>query len=264
MYASTNVINFAQGEFYMLGGMFAYFALNGLGLPLPFAVLAAILIVTFVGIAFDRLAIRPRRDAGPMSLIIITVGASMVFQSFARHAFGPDEQAIPAFSHGPSLSFLGAAIDRQAIWIWGITFIAVAALTILYSKTKLGAAMRATMENRDAARLMGINTERIVMISFGLAAGLGAIAGIAVMPLTQSVWDGGPGIAVKGFAAAILGGLGGPFAAVAGGVVLGLVESLSIAYLSSTYKDVVALAVLLAVLVLRPQGLFTRSSREKV
>lgn len=264
VYAATNAINFAQGEFYMLGGMFAVFFFSGLGLPLALAALLAVVTITLVGLAFDRLAVRPRRDAGAMTLIIITIGGSMVFQSFARHLFGPDELALPAFSTGASIDFLGATIERQALWIWALTLIAVAALTMLYSRTKLGRAMRASMENREAARLMGIDTDRVVTVSFGLAAGLGALAGIVVAPLTQTAFDVGPAIGVKGFAAAILGGLGNPFAAVAGGIALGLVESLSIAFLPSTYKDVVALAVLLAVLVLRPHGLFSRASREKM
>lgn len=264
VYASTNAINFAQGEFYMLGGMFAVFAFSSLGLPLPLAALLAVVAVMAVGLAFDRVAIRPRRDASPLTLIIITVGGSMVFQSFARHVFGPDEQPLPLFSSGPSLDFAGAAIDRQALWIWGVTLIAVAALSVLYTRTKLGRAMRATMQNREAAKLMGIDTHRVVMISFALAAGFGALAGVVVTPLTQTAFNVGVPVGVKGFAAAILGGLGNPFAAVAGGIVLGLVESLSIAFLSSTYKDVVALAVLLAVLFLRPQGLFSRGGREKL
>ncbi len=130
--------------------------------------------------------------------------------------------------------------------------------------------MRACMQNREAARLMGIDTAWIVMMSFALAAMLGAIGGVAVTPLTQTRFDIGTGIAIKGFAAAVLGGLGNPLAAVAGGLVMGLVESLSIAALStvtqgsSTYKDVIAIAVLLLVLFLRPQGLFVRATKEKV
>jgi len=188
----------------------------------------------------------------------------MVFQSFARHAFGPDERPLPVFTAGPSIDFFGAAIERQTLWIWALTAVAVAALTILYTRTKLGRAMRACMENREAARLMGIDTNRVVTISFGLAAGLGALGGLVVTPLTQTAFNVGPSMGVKGFAAAILGGLGNPLAAVAGGITLGLLESLSIGFLSSTYKDVIALAVLLAVLVLRPEGLFSRASKEKM
>jgi branched-chain amino acid transport system permease protein len=269
VYASTNVINFAQGEFYMLGGMLGVFAFRTLGLPLLLAVPASVLATAGVGVLVDVLFVRPRKDADPMPIIIITVGVSMLLGSAARHLFGSDELPLPVFTEGPSLAFGGAAIERQTLWIWTLTLVAVIALRLLYNHTRLGLAMRACMENREAARLMGIDTARIVMVSFGLAALLGALAGIAVTPLTQTRFDIGTGVALKGFAAAVLGGLGNPLAAVAGGLVLGLAESLSIAGLStvvqgsSTYKDAIAIAVLLLVLFLRPQGLFRRSTREK-
>lgn len=264
VYASTNVINFAQGEFFMLGGMFAVFALVGLGAPLPVAGLLAVVAATLVGVLFEVLAIRPRKDADPLPLVIITVGGSMLLKSLARHAFGPNELALPAFTPGRSVSFLGATIERQAFWVWGLTILAVAALSFVYSKTRFGRAMKACAENRDAARLMGIDTAWVVTASFGLAAMLGALAGMSVAPLAQTAFDVGATAGLRGFSAAILGGLGNPLAAVAGGLVLGLVESLSVAFISSAYKDAIALLVLLAVLFLRPQGLFGRSRKEKV
>jgi branched-chain amino acid transport system permease protein len=263
VYAATNVINFAQGEFFMLGGMFAVFAFETLGLPLLAAVPLAVLAVTGVGVLFEVLAIRPRRDGDQMSLVIITVGGSLVLSSLARHLFGSDALPMPEFTPGPSLAVAGAAIERQTLWIWGLVLIAVVGLTLLYSRTRLGRAMRACMQNREAARLMGIDTGRVVMISFALAAMLGALAGVAVTPLTSTRFDIGAGIAVKGFAAAILGGLGSPVAAVAGGLLLGLIEQAVIPF-SSTMKDVVAIVVLLAVLFIRPQGLFVRSRKEKM
>jgi branched-chain amino acid transport system permease protein len=263
VYAATNVINFAQGEFYMLGGMFAVLAFSRFDLPLALAVPLAVIVVTGIGMGFEMLAIRPRKDAEPMALIIITVGGSLVFASLARHAFGSDALPLPEFTAGPSIALAGAAIERQTIWIWLIVLATVGGLTFLYSKTRLGRAMRACMQNREAARLMGIDTARVVMISFGLAAALGALAGVAVTPLTSTRFDIGAGIAVKGFAAAILGGLGSPLAAVAGGLLLGLIEQAVIPF-SSVLKDVVALAVLLVVLFARPQGLFRRARREKM
>ena len=262
VYAATNVINFAQGEFYMLGGMFAVLGFEQLGLPLGVSAVLSVVVVAGIGLLFELSAIRPRKDAEPMALIIITVGGSLVMASLARHAFGSDALALPEFTPGPSLSLGGAAIERQAFWIWGIMLVAVAALSFLYSRTRLGRAMRACMQNREAARLMGIDTRRVVTISFGLAAALGAAAGVAVAPLTSTRFDIGAGIGVKGFAAAILGGLGSPLAAVAGGLLLGLIEQAVIPF-SSALKDVVALVVLLVVLFVRPQGLFRRSTREK-
>ena len=263
VYAATNVINFAQGEFYMLGGMLAVLGFSRFGLPLVIAAPLSVVAVAGIGMLFEFLAIRPRQDADPMALVIITVGGSLVFASLGRHLFGSDALALPEFTPGPSLAFAGAAIERQTLWIWGLVVAAVAGLTLLYGRTRLGRAMRACMQNREAARLMGIDTARVVMISFGLAAALGALAGVAVTPLTSTRFDIGAGIAVKGFAAAVLGGLGSPLAAVAGGVLLGLIEQAVIPF-SSVMKDVVALAVLLTVLFVRPQGLFRRSTREKM
>lgn len=263
VYGSTGIINFAQGEFFMLGGMLAAYFYRA-GMPLPLAALASVVATTAVGVTFERVALRPRRDAGPLVLVIITIGASMVLKSLARHAFGPDELRLPEFSPGPSLNFAGAAVERQALWLWAVTIVAVLLLTWLYRATRLGRAMRACSISHDASRLMGIDTARVVMVTFGIAAALGALAGVAVTPLTQTAWDVGATAGLKGFAAAILGGLGNPIASVVGGLVLGLLESLSVAYISSTYKDAISLGVLLLVLFVRPQGLFGRTRREKV
>jgi len=186
VFGSTGIINFAQGEFFMLGGMLAVFFMR-LGLPLPAAVVAGVLATAGIGIAFERLALRPRRDSGPLVLIIITIGGSMVLKSLSRHLFGGSELSLPAFSEGPSIVVAGAAIERQALWVWGLTLVAVVGLTWLYSKTKFGRSMRACSLSHEASRLMGIDTARIVMISFGIAAALGALAGVVVAPLTQTV-----------------------------------------------------------------------------
>ncbi|MHB1340152.1 MAG: branched-chain amino acid ABC transporter permease [Coriobacteriia bacterium] len=263
VYASTGIINFAQGEFFMLGGMLAVAGLKA-GLPLPLAVVASVIVTASVGLVFERLALRPRRASGPLVLIIITIGGSMVLKSLARHLFGPSELSVPAFSPGGSIMIAGAAIDRQVLWIWGLTIVAVVALTVLYNKTKLGRAMRACSLSHDAARLMGIDTAAIVMVSFGLAAALGALAGVAVAPLTQTAFDVGARAGLKGFSAAIVGGLGNPVGAVVGGLVLGLLESMSVAFISSTYKDAISLVVLLAVLFIRPQGILGRLHKEKL
>jgi branched-chain amino acid transport system permease protein len=264
VYAATGIINFAQGEFYMLGGMASVFVLTALKVPIAVAVACGVVLTVLVGAAVERLALRPRRDAGPLVLIIITIGVSLLLRSLARHAFGANELALPQFSDGPSIMVLGAAIERQALWVWGITTVAVAVLWFVYEKTSFGRAMRACSISHEAARLMGIDTARVVAVSFMLAAGLGAIAGAVVAPLAQTSFDAGARMGLKGFAAAILGGLGDFRAAVAGGLLLGVVESLSVAFISSTYKDAIALVVLLAVLFIRPQGLFGRTAREKV
>jgi branched-chain amino acid transport system permease protein len=195
---------------------------------------------------------------------MVTIGASVVLRQLAQHLFGPDELSVPAFAAGASLKVAGAAIEIQTLWIWGITLVAVVGLAILYRSTSLGKAMRATAIQREAAQLVGIDTRRMVTIAFALAGALGAIAGLAVAPLTQTAFDVGASVGVKGFSAAILGGLGNPVAAVGGGLILGLLESLTAGYISPVYKDAVALIVLLGVLFVRPQGLFGAARKEKV
>ncbi len=263
VYASTGIVNFAQGEFFMLGGMLAV-AAHRAGLPLGLAVAAAVVVSAVVGLALERSALRPARSAEPLILIIITIGASMVLKSLARHLFGPDELALPPFSPGQPILIAGAAIDRQVLWIWVLAALACAGLTVLYRRTRLGLAMRACSLSHEASRLMGIDTARIVMVSFGLAAALGALAGASVAPLTQTAFDVGTRAGLKGFAAAILGGLGSPLGAVVGGLALGLLESLSVAFISSTYKDAISLVVLLIVLFARPQGILGSQERTKL
>ncbi|MDY0087279.1 MAG: branched-chain amino acid ABC transporter permease [Coriobacteriia bacterium] len=264
VYGATGVINFAQGEFYMLGGMLSVWAYASLGLSLPLAGIVGIGATALVGGVFEFTAVRPRKDGDPLALIIITVGGSMMLSSMARHRFGPTERSLPQFSERANLTVAGAVLEMQTAWIVGLTAAAVAGLWYLYNRTSLGQAMRACAVDRDAARIVGIDTRLMVTVSFVLAAALGALAGFAVTPLTQTAFDVGPTVGIKGFAAAILGGLGNPVAAVVGGLVLGMLESMSIAFVSSTYKDAIALVVLLVVLFVRPQGIMGRSGRRKM
>lgn len=264
VYASTGAINFAQGEFYMLGGMLGVWFHSAVGLPLPAAVIAAIVASSAIGAVFEVLAVRPIGSGDPLRIIMVTIGGSVVIRQIAFHLFGPDELPLAPFTEGPSLRLLGAAIERQTVWIWGTTLVAVSLLVFLYRYTAFGKAMRATSIRPDAARLVGVDARAMVTYSFALAAALGAVAGLAVAPLTQTAFNVGASIGVKGFAAAILGGLGNPVAAVGGGLILGLLESLTAGYINPLYKDAVSLIVLLAVLFVRPQGLLGGKNREKV
>jgi branched-chain amino acid transport system permease protein len=263
VYAATGAINFAQGEFFMLGGMLGVF-FAGLGLPLPMAAVAAIAATAVIGGVFQLVAVRPIAGDSPLRIIMVTSGGAVLLRQLALHLFGPDELALAPFTTGSSIRFLGAAVERQTVWIWLLTAAAVIGLALLYRRTMFGRAMRATSIRRDAARLVGVDASAMITASFALAAALGALGGLAVAPLTQTAFDVGSGMAVKGFAAAILGGLGNPIAAVGGGLILGLLESLTAGYLNPVYKDAVALIVLLVVLFVRPQGLLGGSGRVKV
>lgn len=263
VYAATGAINFAQGEFFMLGGMVGVW-LSVAGLPLPLAVALAVMLTALIGAVFEFFAVRPISSGDPLRIIMVTIGGSVVLRQAALHVFGPNERALPQFTTGSSIRFLGAAIERQTLWVWGLTAAAVLVLAFVYRRTAFGMAMRATSINRDAARLVGVNASLMVTAAFALSAGLGALGGLVVAPLTQTAFDVGAAMGVKGFSAAILGGLGNPVAAVGGGLILGLLESLTAGYLDPLYKDAVAIVVLLAVLFLRPQGLLGRRGKEKV
>ena len=263
IYNASDVVNFAQGEFVMLGGMVTVFA-YGAGVPLPVAALAAIVVTAVVGVVFNRLAIETARGAPVVSLIIITIGASIFIQGVAQVVFGKGLYRLPAFSGDDPVHIFGATILPQSFWIIGGAMAIFFALWIFFTKTLLGRAVLATSNNRTAAQLVGINTAFIMTLSFGVSAGIGALAGVLVTPITLTSYQVGIGLALKGFAAAMLGGMGNPKGALIGGLLLGLLESVTAGYISSQYKDAVAFVVILAVLFAMPQGLFGRQTAERV
>jgi branched-chain amino acid transport system permease protein len=264
IFNTTEIINFAQGEFVMLGGMLAVFAIRWAGLPLALAVPLAICLTTLVGVAVDRLTIRPVRGRSVIVLIIITIGVSIVLRGAAMLLFGKDTYALPGFSGGEPLALLGASFLPQSLWVGGITLCTLVAMKLYFDRTISGKAMLACACDRKAASLMGINVDTMVTLSFAFSALVGALGGAILAPITLTSYDVGILLGLKGFAACILGGLGNPFGAVAGGVILGVLESLSAGLISSGYKDAVAFVILLALLFVRPSGLFGRRSAERV
>ena len=263
IYNASDVVNFAQGEFVMLGGMITFFA-HAAGAPLPLAALAAILLTAGLGVAMNKLAIEPARGAPVVSLVIITIGASIFIRGAAQLVFDKQIHSIPAFSGDDPIRILGATILPQSLWvIWGAVAVFVA-LWLFFTRTLLGRAVLATSNNRLAAQLVGINTNFVMTLSFALSAAIGALAGVLVTPITLTSYDVGLALALKGFAAAMLGGMGNPKGALAGGLLLGVLEGMTAGYLSSQYKDAAAFVVILAVLFFLPQGLFGRKSTERV
>jgi branched-chain amino acid transport system permease protein len=264
IFNTTEIINFAQGEFVMLGGMLAVFAIRWAGLPLALAVPLAICLTTLVGVAVDRLTIRPVRGRSVIVLIIITIGVSIVLRGAAMLLFGKDTYSLPGFSGEQPLPFLGASLLPQNLWVGGITLCTVVAMKLYFERTISGKAMLACACDRKAASLMGINVDTMVTLSFAVSATVGALGGAILAPITLTSYDVGILLGLKGFAACILGGLGNPFGAVAGGVLLGVLESLSAGLISSGYKDAVAFVILLTLLFVRPSGLFGRPGAERV
>ncbi|GGW42201.1 branched-chain amino acid ABC transporter permease [Gemmobacter lanyuensis] len=263
IYNASDVVNFAQGEFVMLGGMTTVFA-HAAGLPLPLAALVAVVATSALGVALNKLAIEPARGAPVVSLIIITIGASIFIRGAAQLVFDKQIHRFPAFTGDDPLHILGATILPQSLWVIGGALVVFVALWLFFTRTLTGRAVLATSNNRLAAQLVGINTNWVMTLSFALSAGIGALAGVLVTPITMTSYDVGIALALKGFAAAMLGGMGNPKGALVGGILLGLLESLTAGYLSSTYKDAAAFIVILGVLFFMPQGLFGRKSTDRV
>ncbi len=264
IFNTTEIINFAQGEFVMLGGVLAVFAIRWGGLPLLPATLLAVALTTAVGVLVDRLTIRPVRGRSVITLIIITIGVSIVLRGGAMLLFGKDTYPLPGFSSGPPLDIWGASLLPQSLWVAAITLATLLLMKLYFDRTISGKAMQACACDRKAASLVGINVDTMVTLSFAVSALVGAVGGVILAPITLTSYDVGILLGLKGFAACILGGLGNPFGAVAGGVILGVLESLGAGFVSSGYKDAIAFVILLTLLFLRPTGLFGRQSGERV
>jgi branched-chain amino acid transport system permease protein len=263
IYNASDVVNFAQGEFVMLGGMVTVFTAAA-GVPLPLAALIAIGTAVAVGLLLHRLAIEPARGASAVTLIIITIGASILLRGIAQIVFDKQFHKLPPFTGDAPVNVFGAAVQPQSFWVMGGAAVVVLTLYLFLERTVLGKAVLATAANRLAARLVGINTSTIMALAFGGSAAIGAIAGILITPITLTSYDVGTLLALKGFAAAMLGGMGNPLGAVAGGLLLGLLEAFGAGYISSTYKDSFAFLVILVVLFAAPNGLFGRRMVERV
>ena len=263
VYNASEVVNFAQGDFVMIGGLGTAVLVAG-GLSLPLAALIAVAAAAASGLLLHRLAIAPARDASPVSLIMITIGASVFLRGVAQIVFGKEFHSLPAFSGSDPIAVGGATILPQSLWVIGGAVVLVAGLDLFLRRPLLGKAVLATAANRLAARLVGVNVGVILAFAFGVSAAIGAIAGVLVAPITLTRYDIGTLFALKGFAAAMLGGMGHPLGAVLGGVLIGLLEAFGAGYVSSTYKDAVAFAAILLVLFLMPRGLLAGRGVDRV
>lgn len=263
IYNASDVVNFAQGEFVMIGAMSAVWFL-GLGLPFPVALMLAIALTIATGAALDKLAIEPARGASVVSTIIITIGAAIFLRGAALLLWGKDIFALPHFSSDTPIRIGAATLLPQNLWVMAVTIAVVYLVRHFFERTLTGKAILACADNRTAAHMVGINVPLMLLIAYGLAALLGGIAGILVAPIAFTSYDAGIMLGLKGFSAAILGGMGNPMGAVAGGVLLGVLESLGAGFISSGYKDAIAFVIILLVLFFRPSGLFGRKSAERV
>lgn len=264
VYSATGIVNFAAGEFVMMGAIVMASLIAGAGLAPAVAIVVATATVAFLSGCMDRFALRQARQPSAVTLIMITMGIGIAFRGLTMLLAGKGAHVPPGLGLLPDVEIAGANLSSQGLWIVLALLCASGCLWFLLERTWLGRAMRATSQNPRAATLMGISPRRISAITFALAGALGALAGALAAPASSMSYDSGLFFGLKGFAAAIVGGLGSPVGAVAGGLAMGLVEAVSAGYISSSYKDAIQLVILLLVLSIRPSGLLGRKQLDRV
>jgi len=263
VFKSTGAMNFAQGEWVVMGGMISallFAALSNIGL----ACVLAVLIVSLVGILSERLVIWPLRRPSPLLITLVSIGLAICTRSLVMLVLGKKPVGYPGFSEVPTLVLAGVTVRTQTVWIIGLTVVFLIVMHVFFERSILGKALRAAAADRDAAAIVGVRVETTVMLSFAIAAFAGALAGAIITPLTLSSYDQGAMFGFKGFSAAMLGGVGSLPGAIVGGLALGLLEAFGSFYISSDFKDAIAFAVLLLILFMRPSGLLGRADVVKV
>ncbi|MDQ3576496.1 MAG: branched-chain amino acid ABC transporter permease [Actinomycetota bacterium] len=262
IFSVSEVINLAQGEFAAMAGLVGLSAV-GAGLPLPLAMLVALVTVAVVAVVMQRVTIAPVKRMTTLTSIILTLGVSTAIKALLLLIYGPEARGLPALP-GENFTVAGVSIRSQDLWILGITLLVAAAVVFFYDRTVLGKALRACAEQPVAARLVGISPRKATTLAFLIAGLLGAVAGLLASPISLTQWDSGLTLGLKGFVAATLGGLVSIRAAVLGGLILGVLESLVAGYIDSGYRDAVAFVVLIVVLVARPGGVLNRHAQVRV
>jgi branched-chain amino acid transport system permease protein len=264
IYNASGVINFAQGDFLMLGGMISAALLQQMQLPLAAAIPLAVLATVIIAGLLQRLAIAPAGEGSILTLIIITIGASIFMQGVVQIVLGKNQNTLPSFSGDTPIAIGGAMMLPQSLWILGVGAVLVLLVACFFRYTLLGKAMLAVSMNKMAAQMVGINTRIVLLLAFCLSGLLGAVAGIVAAPITTTQYDIGLMLGMKGFVAASLGGLGSGIGAVVGGLIVGLLEAFVAGYVSSAYKDAVPFVLIILILLLMPNGLFGAKVSERV
>lgn len=263
LYSSTELINFSHGEFVMLGAMGIVTLWVHMALPLPVAFILTVSAVSCTGLLFERFAIRTAKKPQPITLVIITVGASILFRGISMILWGKDPFSVPAFSAHDSIEIAGAALVPQSLFIVIAAIVLAGSIHLFFKQTLTGKAMVACAVNKKAAWLSGIPSERMGVLAFMISTGTGAVAGIFIAPITMSSYDMGTMLGLKGFCAAMIGGLGSLWGAFAGGLLLGVLESLGAGLISSGLKDAIAFILLLLILYICPGGLFSAKTAKR-
>lgn len=261
IFGTMNLVTFAHGEVYMVAAFVGYFAMAVYHLPWPVALLAGMTAGALMGVATEKLAFRPMRDAGHMPPLLITIGLSIILKDLAMIVWGAENRAVPSV-YKRTFEVAGIPVSMLQVVILLLAAGLVVALRLLLHGTKIGRAMRATAQDHEAAHAMGVNVNRIFGVAFALASALGGAAGVLVGMYYNTVYATmGSTAGLKGFAACIFGGLTSIPGAILGGLIIGVVENLTVQFIASGWRDVVAFAVMVAVLIVRPQGLLGRKVR---
>ena len=271
VYGVLRLINFAHGDVYMLGAYTGYYLSRKLKGDEPsligalLVMLGAMLVCAIVGVIIERFAYRPVRRAARLTLLITAIGVSLFIENGAQLVFGPDPKFFPSLAPRADFIVGGVRLTSEQLTVIAVSVVIMLLLRIFILKTRTGKAMRAVSFNLDAAKLMGISTDRIIAITFALGSALAAAAGVLIGMQIPKI-DPLMGIiyGLKAFVAAVLGGIGNVPGAVLGGLLIGTSEVMVVGYLSSTYRDAIAFGILILVLLLRPQGILGRAQKEKV
>jgi branched-chain amino acid transport system permease protein len=263
IYNITGILNFAQGEFAMIGALTCITLVNA-GFPMFLSIILAILITAAIGLIVERTAILHARNTSVIILIIITIGISTFLKGLGLIIWGTNPKQLAPIINMKPIHFMGAVINPQSILIFIVLFILLTLLYLFFEKTYIGSALRASEKNPRAAKLMGINTSTMSALAFTLAAALGAVAGIMITPITDATYEMGFMIGIKGFVGMVIGGMHSIPGAVAGALLVGLLETFSGAYISTFYSDAITFTVLIFFLFIKPNGLFAKASGERV
>lgn len=264
VYGIIKLINFAHGEIFMCGAFFTWWFMSALSLPFPVAALAGIFLATLVGLGVERIAYRPLRNSPRFNVVISVLGMSIFLQNMARIVWGAENQIFDVTFDMPPIIIGNVVITIKKVVILATSLVLMTALGIFVKKTYLGKAMRATAADGEAAEMMGINANAVVVLTFAIGSAMGAVAGI-LFAINYNSIDPFMGFnaGLKAFTAAVLGGIGNIYGAMLGGLLLGVFEGIGAGYISSMYRDAFAFGVLILVLIFRPEGLLGETGRFK-
>jgi branched-chain amino acid transport system permease protein len=271
VYGILRLINFAHGDVYMVGAYMGYYLSTWMrGAPPSFfraavVMLGAMAACALLGVLIERLAYRPVRNAGKMTSLITAIGVSLLLENGGQLVFGPDPKFFPSVAPHYELSLGAVRLKSEDVVVFVVSLLVAAFLYVFVMKTKTGVAMRAVSFNLDAAKLMGVSTDSIITLTFALGSAFAAVAGVLVgMAIPKIDPLMGVMYGLKAFVAAVLGGIGNIPGALLGGLLIGLAETFVVAYVSPTFRDAIAFATLIALLLFRPQGILGRVTKEKV